>query len=160
MSHETKGKTDEWYTPKYIFDALGCTFDMDVASPVNQISCHVPVKDFILFDSLERSWKGFIWMNPPYGDEDVKTEWLKKFISHGNGIALMPDRTSTKWWQNAAKECDMHLQTSKKIKSIRSDGVVGNAPSNGTTLFAIGEQACEALLNAQDNGLGLVFAKM
>jgi len=33
MSHwEAAGKSSEWYTPKYIFDALGCTFDLDVAA--------------------------------------------------------------------------------------------------------------------------------
>jgi hypothetical protein len=27
------GATDEWYTPRCIFTVLGCTFDVDVASP-------------------------------------------------------------------------------------------------------------------------------
>lgn len=33
MSHEALGKSYEWYTPKYIFDALSLVFDLDVASP-------------------------------------------------------------------------------------------------------------------------------
>lgn len=33
MSHERRGKSDEWYTPKYVFDALGVVFDLDVAHP-------------------------------------------------------------------------------------------------------------------------------
>lgn len=33
MSHEAAGKSDEWYTPKYIFDALNTWFDLDVAAP-------------------------------------------------------------------------------------------------------------------------------
>ena len=33
MSHwEATGKSDEWYTPKYIFDALGAEFDLDPAN--------------------------------------------------------------------------------------------------------------------------------
>ena len=31
---EAIGKSDEWYTPKYIFDALGCRFDLDPAGAV------------------------------------------------------------------------------------------------------------------------------
>jgi hypothetical protein len=27
--------TAEWYTPPYIFDALGCRFDLDPASPLD-----------------------------------------------------------------------------------------------------------------------------
>ena len=30
---ESPGKSDEWYTPAYIFDALGAVFDLDVAAP-------------------------------------------------------------------------------------------------------------------------------
>ena len=26
---EGPGKSDEWMTPKYVFDALGCTFDLN-----------------------------------------------------------------------------------------------------------------------------------
>ncbi len=34
MSHwEASGESNEWYTPKYIFDALGTRFDLDVAAP-------------------------------------------------------------------------------------------------------------------------------
>lgn len=29
---ENTGISDEWYTPKYIFDALNCQFDLDVSS--------------------------------------------------------------------------------------------------------------------------------
>lgn len=32
-AYEAAGETDEWYTPRYIFDALGETFDLDVACP-------------------------------------------------------------------------------------------------------------------------------
>lgn len=32
MSHwESAGKTDDWYTPPEVFEALGCEFDLDVA---------------------------------------------------------------------------------------------------------------------------------
>ncbi len=32
MICEGQGKSDEWYTPKSIFDALGLTFDLDPCS--------------------------------------------------------------------------------------------------------------------------------
>ena len=32
-AYEAPGETDEWHTPRYIFDALGVRFDLDVASP-------------------------------------------------------------------------------------------------------------------------------
>lgn len=45
--HESAGMSDEWYTPKYIFDALGCKFNMDVSAPVDRTHCHVPANIFI-----------------------------------------------------------------------------------------------------------------
>ena len=32
-AYERPGESDEWYTPAYIFDALGERFDLDVAAP-------------------------------------------------------------------------------------------------------------------------------
>jgi len=33
LHEQSVGATDEWFTPPYVFDAFGCEFDMDVASP-------------------------------------------------------------------------------------------------------------------------------
>lgn len=154
---ETSGKTDEWYTPKYIFDALGCKFDMDVAAPVDRSYCHVPAKEFITAGSLEKEWNGFIWMNPPFGGRNGIAPWLDKMAAHGNGIALTPDRTSAPWWQKAAEECGSLLFVSKKIKFIESSGTVSKHPGTGTTLFAYGDLAKMALVNAARKNLGTVF---
>jgi hypothetical protein len=158
MSHETKGQSDEWYTPKYIFDALGVKFDLDVAHPKDH-KTHVPAVEFIYANSLQRDWYNFIWMNPPYGNEKEKIKWIKKFIDHGNGIALMPDRTNATWWQIFAENSDAHLFTFDKIKFERPDGSIGESPSNNSTFFAIGEKGLQALENARDNKLGLIYTK-
>lgn len=157
MSHEKAGKCNEWYTPSYIFSSLACRFDLDVASPIDKQFCNVPADLFITKDSLSKKWDGFVWMNPPFGNQKNKFLWISKFIKHGNGIALMPDRTSTSWWQMFASKSDAVLFVDKKIKFIRADGVIGEKPSTGTTLFAIGKKAVEALNNAEISGLGLVM---
>jgi hypothetical protein len=40
-AYEAAGESDEWYTPRYIFDALGERFDLCVAAPVDGPR-HVP----------------------------------------------------------------------------------------------------------------------
>ena len=122
MSHEARGGSSEYYTPKYVFDALGCGFDMDVACPADLSHIWVPAKQFIHSDSLNKVWKGFIWMNPPYGNQPEKLKWLDKFYRHGNGIALMPDRTSCQWWQEYAPKMDAILFVNGKIKFINECG--------------------------------------
>lgn len=94
MSHEQLGKSDEWYTLKYIFDALGCIFDMDVCCPASLEHVKTPTGTYLHNNSLEREWKGFVWMNPPFGGRNGIVPWLDKIYDHGNGIALTPDRTS------------------------------------------------------------------
>ena len=80
MSHwETEGASDEWYTPKYIFDALGCWFDLDVAHP-SDAETFVPTHRHYSSDSLSKRWEGLIWMNPPFGGRNGLEPWLDKFL--------------------------------------------------------------------------------
>lgn len=157
MAHwEQPGESDEYYTPKYIFDALEATFDMDVAAPIDHTYIHVPAKEFITRDSLDLEWNGFIWMNPPFGKRNGLIPWLDKFFQHANGIALVPDRTSAPWWQDAASKSQRILFVKGKIKFIKPNGTIGEQPSTGTTLMAVGEKENAALAIAELNGLGIV----
>lgn len=160
MSHwESLGKSDDWWTPKNIFDALDCRFDLDVAAPFGG-PLHVPCDGWIYDRSLERNWgSGFIWMNPPFGGRNALHPWILKFFAHGNGIALVPDRTSAPWWQGMASASDALLFISGKVKFIRPDGTIGKSPGNGTVLAAAGQRAVSALVRAETAGLGLVFRR-
>ena len=156
MSHwESSGKSSDWYTPQFIFDALGCTFDLDVAGARPSASS-VPARETFTERSLEREWPAdaFAWMNAPFGGRNGLEPWLDKFFAHGNGIALTPDRTSAPWWQAAARKADAILFIDGKVRFLRPDGSEGVSPSNGTTLFAAGSKGTIALATAQANGLG------
>ena len=50
------GATSEWYTPRYIFTALGCTFDVDVASPGQGVTPWIPAKVFITQPAATLGW--------------------------------------------------------------------------------------------------------
>lgn len=152
---ESNGKSDEWYTPKAVFDALGCSFDLDVAGDASAPAYCVPSPVALSGESLSQAWTGFVWMNPPFGGRNGIVPWLDKFIAHGNGIALTPDRTSAPWFQAAAGSMSAILFT-RKIKFLRPDGSVGKSPSNGTALMSIGEQGKAALRRAATAGFGLL----
>lgn len=156
MSHwEGPGKSSDWFTPKYIFDALGLVFDLDVAAPKSGAP-NVPCKAWLWAESLSLPWyeKDFIWMNPPFGGRNAIEPWLDKFVEHGNGIALTPDRTSAPWFQSAARRADAILFVSPKIRFEKPDGTRGASPSTGTALMGIGWTAREALrLAAPELGL-------
>ena len=156
LHEQCVGATDEWYTPPHVFDALGCTYDMDVASPGEDVTPWIPALNFITSNSLELEWSGFIWMNPPFGRRNGLVPWLTKFFEHSNGIALVPDRTSAPWWQTFAKQSDAILFVSPKLKFIGADGKPGPSPAQGTCLFASGNRAIHALYRAQSENLGVL----
>lgn len=155
LHEQSVGATDEWYTPPRIFDALSCTFDLDVAT-TNPPVPWVPAPRHIWERSLEQEWRGFIWMNPPFGARNGLVPWLEKFFDHGNGIALVPDRTSAPWWQVFAPKADAILFVSPKIKFMDVHGNQGRSPAQGTSLFTSGDRAIDALNMAQSKGLGLL----
>ena len=148
------GATDEWFTPAYIFEALGCVFDMDVAAP--DLPTHVPCLHSITKDSLTVPWRGFVWMNAPFGGRNGLDPWLDKFFEHGDGIALTPDRTSAPWFQRAWHKCDAALFLSPKVRFLRPDGSQGVSPSTGTVLFASGAEGLATIEGAAGRGLGFV----
>lgn len=158
LHEQCTGATDEWYTPPLVFNALRCSFDMDVASPGRETVPWIPAVHHISVESLGRQWLGFIWMNAPFGGRNGLVPWLDKFIAHGNGICLVPDRTSAPWWQAWAPKMDTILFVSPKIKFIGADGLPGASPAQGTCLGGVGPRAREPLARAAADGLGILLS--
>ena len=149
---EAAGKSDDWATPKYIFDAMQVVFDLDVAAPSSGPR-YTPYASWLSHSGLETSWgKCFVWMNPPFGGRNAIWPWLRKFFDHGNGVALVPDRTSAPWFQWAARRADAVLFLSPKVKFERPDGTIGKSPGSGTALMAAGPEGVQALVNAKKLG--------
>lgn len=157
LHEQCVGATDEWYTPPHVFMALGCKFDMDVASPGPAVVPWIPARLWWDTGSLERMWTGFVWMNPPFGARNGLVPWLDKFFRHGHGIALTPDRTSAPWWQQYAPKAHLILFVAPKLKFIGVDGNPGASPAQGTCLMASGGRAFDALCRAADKGLGVLM---
>jgi len=157
LHEQCTGATDEWYTPPHVFRALGCSFDMDVASPGQFKTPWIPAVDFLVFGGLTRGWRGFVWMNPPFGKRNGLAPWLEKFFAHGDGIALTPDRASAPWWQQFAPRADAILFVAPKLKFIGADGKPGTSPAQGTCLMGVGRRSLEPRYRAHAEGLGVLL---
>jgi hypothetical protein len=157
LHEQCVGATDEWYTPPHVFDALNTRFDLDVASPGAEVTPWIPAEEFWCANALNATWRGFVWMNPPFGARNGLVPWLQKFFDHGNGVALVPDRTSAPWWQQFASRADAILFVAPKLKFIGADGKPGTSPAQGTCLLAAGNLAVDALVNAKMRGLGTLM---
>ncbi|MFI5091380.1 MAG: hypothetical protein ACHP7P_15160 [Terriglobales bacterium] len=151
LHEQSVGATDEWYTPAHVFEAMGVQFDSDPAPAPLALT---PASSWTV---QRRVWQGFVWLNPPFGGRNGIVPWLERFFAHGNGVALVPDRTSAPWWQAFAPRADLVLFVSPKLKFIGADGQPGASPAQGTCLLAVGERGCEALRNAARARLGSLF---
>jgi len=134
--HETcLGATDDWYTPPDIFAALKLEFDLDPCSPGPD---HwVPARK--------------VFKNPPFGGRNGHVPWLRKFLKHGNGIAIVRAYTSSAWFHEHAIHAETWLFPKGKTKFIRPDGTIGTAPGHGVVLLGMGAVANRAL---RQSGIG------
>ena len=135
--------SDEWYTPSWLFETMGLSFDLDVAAPSTGspwvgASAFYSIED----DALVQPWSGRVWMNPPYSKP---SPWVDKWLNHGNGVALLP-MAKSRWFN--------HLMESEAQFTLLPSHFKFNSPEGkpislmmGSMLWAMGEDNIKALSN-------------
>lgn len=158
--HATVGITDEWFTPPWVFDALGVTFGLDPCAPPVPHALWLPVQARYTKadDGLVLPWAGRVWLNPPYGREIER--WMRKLAAHGNGIALVPGRTDTGWYHAVMPAAAAKVELKSRITFIPGPGNPGADPerTNGNSgapsiLIAFGQWAADVILGADLVGI-------
>jgi DNA N-6-adenine-methyltransferase (Dam) len=150
------GMSSEWFTPKEIFTALKLEFDLDPCSPGPD---HwVPARKIYTEaeDGLHQPWEGVVFMNPPFGGRNGHVPWLRRFLDHGNGIAIVRAYTSSGWWHDHMPRAELICFPRGKTKFIRPDGSIGRAPGHGVALIGMGDVARSAL---EASGLGMLWRR-
>ena len=148
MSVHYSSKTVEWYTPKYIFEALNVEFDLDPCHP--NIKNKTPAKKHYILpinDGLKDPWFGNIWLNPPYGK--ALNDWMPKMAEHSNGIALipvtvMPNRLTHIWLPTTTGLCFIK----GRVPFVNQEGSQGVNP-HGSMLVAWGRHNYKSLINSK-----------
>ena len=94
-------KTQTWETPQDLFNKLNnvFNFNLDVCAVDETAKC----KNYFTpeIDGLTQEWRGYCWMNPPYGREQIN--WIKKakeesIKNNSTIVCLIPARPDTKVW--------------------------------------------------------------
>jgi len=132
---------NDWYTPRWIFDAAGLVFDVDVCAPVNPEFRTCPARRYLtaVDDGLTAPWEGTVWMNPPYGEPSA---WVDRFADHGDGLALLQMPKRTRWQARMLGAAD--ALTILNVVFTRPDGSTADVPWP-IMLFAIGAESIAAL---------------
>jgi len=151
-------ENDEWYTPLWLFDALGVWFHMDPCSPGYPPSSVPAQRHFTKADNgLTQEWSGHVWLNPPFSSKGL---WYDRMTRHGDGIALMPARTETIDLQRHMQAADamlflrsrVYFERGSRPGANRVDGQT-TCPPFGIVLCAYGESMKAALLHSKLQGV-------
>lgn len=78
--------SDDCYTPRWVFDAMGLHFDLDVAAPPGG-PWHVPANRYYTAedDGLAQPWDGLVWCNPPYSQF---MPWAERFAAADAAVLM------------------------------------------------------------------------
>ena len=153
---ETIGKTNikaiftgenEWYTPQEyiekVREVLGI-IDIDPASSdFAQKTVKAKTYYSILNSGLDKSWRGTVYLNPPYSSKEINA-FISKFIEEfesGNitqGIVLTNSDTDTQWYQNLAGITKTLCFPCGRVKFYNKEKV-GQTPT-GQTFFYCGSK--------------------
>lgn len=142
-----------WIEPPALMGKLG-GFD---TSPISLPNRPWPIANnhYTLDDNpLNMDWASFgrIWLFPPQGN-DAKP-YMQKLLEHGNGMALLPNRTETQIfsdfvWQNA----DAVLFIKSRLTFFHPDGEMAKGQTGtGSVLVAYGDSNAESLRNSGIQG--------
>ncbi len=112
--------SDDCYTPRWVFDAMGLRFDLDVAAPPGG-PWHVPCDRYYTAaeDGLSQPWDGLVWCNPPYSAYEA---WADRWIAHGRGVLLGYQLPQVRWTRKVFAAADAVAMTGTEF--IRPDGSV------------------------------------
>jgi len=149
--------SDEWYTPRWLIDALG-PFDLDPCAPLNPPYRIAPLTYNIRQDGLVCRWpsEALVWLNPPYSREPLRA-FCEKMAAHNNGIALLINRQDNLLWQEVIfPTAKSMIFLRHRIKFVRPDGSSGN-PFVGSCLVAWGKEADERLRQCNIEGKYVVL---
>jgi len=147
FTHDNKDNTTvDWWTPKWVFDSLGETFDIDVAAPEGGVPW-IPAGLYFTkeTDGLKQDWGNcFVWCNPPYGRETGA--WMRRMQQHNNGIALVFSRTDCLWFHEYCVLAEAIVFLRGRISFIDGYGATKSSGAGaGSMLVGFGERADKAL---------------
>jgi phage N-6-adenine-methyltransferase len=100
-------KTNEWGTPKKLFDRLDKEFNFTLDSCASSWNYKVDNYYTIEDDALSKEWKGIVWCNPPYSNvgDSVKKAY-EESLKGAIVVMLIFSKTDTRYWHDFVMKAD------------------------------------------------------
>lgn len=141
--------SDAWYTPKWIFDGLGLTFDLDVAAPDGGVPWIPATQSYsVADDGLLQPWDGLVWCNPPYSNPGP---WCMRWAAHRDGgCLLIRSDTSTSGPYAAFRHATSVYVPWKRLQFVNGHGGETGAVNFSTLLLGRGPTVDKAMTQLSD----------
>jgi len=140
--------SDHWYTPAWVFDGLGITFDLDVAAPVEPLEWIPARRSYtVADDGLGQPWEGTVWCNPPYS---APTAWCYRWAQHGDGCILLRADVSTRGPFAAMSAATSLYVPPKRLQFVNGQGGETGAVNFSTVLLGVGPTADTGIARLAD----------
>mgnify|MGYP001165970035 FL=1 len=144
--------SNEWYTPKYFFDAFP-EFDLDPCAPITPLWNTAKKMYNINDNGLTKEWRGTVWLNPPYERKTMKL-FMDKMIEHNDGIALLFNRLDSRLFQShVLGKASSILFIKGRIKFYKPDGTQGDSSNVGSILVSYGDKCKDWLEKCNISGV-------
>lgn len=136
---------NEWYTPAEFIESarevMG-SIDLDPASNdiANQV---VKAEKYYTAETngLDKTWRGNVWMNPPYASELIG-KFVDKLVAersnYEQAIVLVNNATETEWFNKIISVSSAVCFPKSRVKFYMPDGKTG-APLQGQAVLYIGK---------------------
>lgn len=157
---------NEWYTPSaYILAAREAMGAIDV-DPASSAIANKTVGAATFFtsedDGLSQTWRGNVWMNPPYAQplvsqfaDAVSEKFEQKEIKRA--CVLVNNATETAWFQRMLTTATAVCLLKGRVKFIDPSGNPSGAPLQGQAVIYMGENP--ARFSRAFGDLGQVLVK-
>lgn len=153
--HSAAPKTETWFTPPALIEALGGadSFDLDPCGALGQP--YPTARRYLTAEAnaLLVPWGGRVWLNPPYSTVAVE-RFMGRMAEHGRGTALLFARTETDtFFRRVWGAASALLFLRGRLHFVRADGTP--APNNSgapSVLIAYGSDDRDILAAAPIDG--------
>jgi hypothetical protein len=136
--------TDAWYTPAWLFDGLGVTFDFDVAAPADPIEWLPASRRYtVADDGLLQPWHGLVWCNPP---DSEPAPWCRRWAAHPDGFLLIRSDLSTSGPAFAFSAATSMFVPAKRLQFVNGHGVGSGSVNFSSVLLGRGQTADDAIV--------------
>jgi phage N-6-adenine-methyltransferase len=157
-AHRGHLASDDWLTPPWMVTLLG-PFDLDPCAadprPWDIAETHYTEAD----NGLIKPWHGCVWMNPPFGRG--LDQWVRRLASHGNGMAILPLRsTDTRWFHEAIwQRADAVLFIRGRLRFYGPDRRESGPCPHASIIVAYGRISADRLWSASQTRQQQTFSQ-